>query len=537
MQYKNIKLYYLIILFLFSLIIINPYGNYFYGQDDWSYAWSTLQLYSKKSLVISNWSSAIALPQIILGGLFSYIFGFSIQTLNISTSVYAIICLIVYYKVNMLVFNDEFISFISTFLLLSTPIFLGFSISYMSDMSFLTIFLISIMYYLKYYKSNRLIHLSLASFFCFLSVISRQIGISILFSYFIIILLRKIKCSSCQNKRFYKELFIGLVLPVLILILCKIFPIILGGTSIAQKVIVEDYHRTVINFFKFHRFISFFIMSLVYNIFLASPVVILLLILKIKKIISIIRHHLWLYIFNLFIIFSFLIIWGFRIKSFIVYGDLFQLNPSYNLNYFDNIFLWNILILISGFTLPILLTIFILIFKNKFNLLKLNETFTFILIVFTFMLSIISVSPTFYNNYFLSTLPLFIIILFSIMKLNKHKKTTTLIIVIYFIFSNIYIENHVRNIQGAWNLSDKFKQKSKLLFSLPSWYAWNNYQSIDSQLIDNFNKKIGLKTFSIWGKYKSESDFKLNRFNEKIIIDSLEIKSLFKKNKLSVVKN
>ncbi len=57
--------------------------------DDWTYAWSVQHFLKTGELRVLDWSAHYPLVQILWGGLFSRIFGFSFSILRVSTLVHA----------------------------------------------------------------------------------------------------------------------------------------------------------------------------------------------------------------------------------------------------------------------------------------------------------------------------------------------------------------------------------------------------------------------------------------------------------------
>lgn len=536
--YKK-EIFIIISLFLVAVYIIKPNGEYLYGQDDWSYAWAVFNLHYTGKLILSNWAAPNALPQIFLGNVLVKMFGFNLEILNFSIIFFTIITLILFFELCKIVLKNRTHAFFATILFISSPIFLGFSFTFSSDMPFLAALLISVFFFIKYFNSNSKIYLIIAIIFTLISILTRQIGVVLLIAFFFILILKQIEIYKTESKILYFDFLIGIIMPLIFTNYFKFYPKIFGQTTIAQKIISENGKSIFFNFIYLHRFLSFFVMSLVYNIFLICPFLSIIIINKYNLIISSIKKYFYKFILLLLTTILIMLFWSFKINPLITPGDLFQMKQAYKINNYDNDLVSIIFIIYSGFLFSVIIFFFFIrIIERKINLSFSNLSLNFIFFIFFLMISIISISPTYFNNYFLSTLPFFIILIFFFLKeFNFNTIKFKIVYILMLIYSIIYYENHVRSIQAAWNLSDKYKRRNLLIYSLPSWYAWNNYYLINKEFIKKYNNGDGLKTFGIFHDYYINSDYHINRNNELIIYDTYNYKSLFKDQKFEIIKS
>ena len=70
-------------------LLVSPRGN-FGVNDDWTYAQSVLWLIGEHRVRLSAWATPNLLPQILMGGLATAIFGFSFEVLRHLTQIVAI---------------------------------------------------------------------------------------------------------------------------------------------------------------------------------------------------------------------------------------------------------------------------------------------------------------------------------------------------------------------------------------------------------------------------------------------------------------
>ncbi len=150
--------------------------------DDWAYIQTVEQVYHTGKWKISNWSSTSLLFQIVWGLTFTKLFGLSILSLRMSTlclnflGVCALSSLLKGLKVSI------FYRCLAILLLLFNPIYFDLSNSFMSDVQYTSLSLLTIYFYFKGMKEDRSLHLVLGSVFASCSFLTRQLGIFIFLS-------------------------------------------------------------------------------------------------------------------------------------------------------------------------------------------------------------------------------------------------------------------------------------------------------------------------------------------------------------------
>ncbi|MDI1354379.1 MAG: glycosyltransferase family 39 protein [bacterium] len=169
-------LLFLVILFFIAELLVRPFGN-FPLNDDWSYAKSVLILVNDARLDIGYWPAMTLATHIVWGALFVKVFGFSFLVLRISTLVSAIICLFALYSLILKISRDKIIAFISSLTLLFNPIFFNMSNTFMTDVNFLTLFLLCAYLAYDFFVEDKLSSFFLVFVLSTLLVLLRQYGI------------------------------------------------------------------------------------------------------------------------------------------------------------------------------------------------------------------------------------------------------------------------------------------------------------------------------------------------------------------------
>jgi hypothetical protein len=165
----------LVVLFLAELFI-DPRGE-FPLNDDWSYTQS-LQKFSNTGVInIGNFPSMGLLPQILWGTLFVKIFGFSILILRISTLVSFYIGLVFLYRLCILIQKNRSIAFLACASLLFNPLIMMLSNSFMTDVNFNTLIIISCYFGIQFIKKRNWKDYALFILSSACTVLLRQIGI------------------------------------------------------------------------------------------------------------------------------------------------------------------------------------------------------------------------------------------------------------------------------------------------------------------------------------------------------------------------
>ena len=133
-------------LLLGSVFLINPIRET-PVDDDWAYALTVNHFLKAGQYELHPWAAANFPFQTAWGALFSSVFGFSFSTLRLSTLVLVFLGLIAMYRLARVLKINRNVSGLLVLVLLACPLFLKFSFSFMTDIPFLMMMIISTLFY------------------------------------------------------------------------------------------------------------------------------------------------------------------------------------------------------------------------------------------------------------------------------------------------------------------------------------------------------------------------------------------------------
>ena len=123
-------------------------------NDDWSYALSVKALVEEGKLYLTDWNASPILTLILWGSLFCIPFGFSFEALTISTLVSGLVGVFFTYSLIKIVSGNRLVSFIAALLIAANPLYLSLSVTFMMDVHFYALFVMSISFYLRFFKDK-----------------------------------------------------------------------------------------------------------------------------------------------------------------------------------------------------------------------------------------------------------------------------------------------------------------------------------------------------------------------------------------------
>ncbi|MDP2363390.1 MAG: glycosyltransferase family 39 protein [Ignavibacteria bacterium] len=207
---KDLLVVSIIIVCWISLILLSDVRGNFPLNDDWSYAYSAKTFSEEGRIELTGWASMPIVTQIFWGSLFCSFGGFSFEALRLSTIVLSIIGIIFCY----LIFNEStkrlYLKFVSTCLIAINPIYFLLSSTFMTDIPFFTLSLISTFLFLRFFKTENKYLFLIGFLFIVAASFIRQIGVLVLLSF-------ALTYSLNKNNSLQKKIY--LILSVLILIL------------------------------------------------------------------------------------------------------------------------------------------------------------------------------------------------------------------------------------------------------------------------------------------------------------------------------
>ncbi|MGH7847596.1 MAG: ArnT family glycosyltransferase [Candidatus Binatia bacterium] len=178
----------LALFYAFCALALRPFENLPF-IDDWTYAWSVEQWLRTGELRFSDWSIHYPIVQVLWGALFCLPFGFSFSALRVSTVVLAWLGALAFYAMMRELGRSGAHSLIATFLLLVNPVFFILTFSYMTDVPFVSLANISLLFFVRSITRKRKIDSWLGSFFALCAFLTRQLAVAIpiaLVAYFLV---------------------------------------------------------------------------------------------------------------------------------------------------------------------------------------------------------------------------------------------------------------------------------------------------------------------------------------------------------------
>ncbi len=144
--------------------------------DDWTYAWSVEHLLKTGELRVLDWSAHYPLAQIIWAALFAKLFGFSFFILRLSTVVLALLGMLAFYLTLRLLDVNRLFSALGTLFVFFNPVWFVLSHSFMTDVPFLSVMNLTLLYYVLWAQRRRPAYLLLGSAFAVVAFLIRQTG-------------------------------------------------------------------------------------------------------------------------------------------------------------------------------------------------------------------------------------------------------------------------------------------------------------------------------------------------------------------------
>ncbi|TAG58929.1 MAG: hypothetical protein EAZ27_01185 [Cytophagales bacterium] len=190
---KNDYNYYLLgFLILVIEAFIQPFGE-FPLNDDWCYAIPVRDLLNGEPLKLVNWGSMTLVTQILWGFLFGKIFGFSFFILRLSVLSLHLVSSLLLHKI-LSTQIDSKNAIIFTVLYVLNPLIISLSNTFMTDVTFLSLTIITIYFYIKYSENTyQILNFIFSIILTILLILTRQIGVFLPLSFLLISLFSKNK--------------------------------------------------------------------------------------------------------------------------------------------------------------------------------------------------------------------------------------------------------------------------------------------------------------------------------------------------------
>ena len=162
--------------FILGWLVVSPWQNV-PVIDDWVYAWSVEHLVKAGRLQVLEISAFYPIAQILWGGLFARLAGFSFVVLRSSTVVLAVFsCWAVYLTLRELDCRRR-TALLGAFALAFDPTFFALSFSFMTEVPFVSFSTIALYWYVRAIRRNESLSLWAGCLFAMAAFLTRPIGI------------------------------------------------------------------------------------------------------------------------------------------------------------------------------------------------------------------------------------------------------------------------------------------------------------------------------------------------------------------------
>jgi len=173
-----------------TVFVVSPYGE-FPLNDDWVYWKMVNGLVNEGQLAVHPYSSAYAATQSLIVAPLALLFGLSFTLLRVTTLVAALGVLLATIWCGRLVGLSRNRATLAALIVLINPIFINMSYSFMTEIPFLALSMLSMAFYLKAIRKPGPGLIALGTAFAVLAFLNRQYGLLITLAFFITIVVYK----------------------------------------------------------------------------------------------------------------------------------------------------------------------------------------------------------------------------------------------------------------------------------------------------------------------------------------------------------
>ena len=463
--------------FLLMVLLLYAYETYPI-DDDWSYIWAVKNFFSTGQMKFTDWTAPSLVSQVWWGWIFSYLFGFSFESVRLSTLFISFIGLTFFYFLLRELGHGYSASLCITLLLLVNPCSFPLTFTFFTDIPFLSLLIIAAYFFFKGEKDDRDLFFLLGSIVSSLALLIRQNGLLIPIAVCIYLAVKEM-----DKKKAAKRGFLAIALPLITFaIFIYWLNVIHGQTAESFKhahEIKENFLKPQLLLFKILwrpfvilEFIGFSLIPLsfacvsklrsvekgtspLFILFMSSGILFFLFFEHVGLFPSIYQ---WADGFK----FAFISEYGIR-------GIFNILILFFKLIDFASVFSITILVYLLIKQWPML--------KEKFSA---PSPFFLLLTIGLFQLLFLFVTRKWYSRYFITVLPFFLIVLLEGQKKEQTEKKIFLpLLFLFFLFSLVICQDFMAWNQTRWRAGKELLNEGIPAHTISAGFPWDCWHSYD----------------------------------------------------------
>jgi 4-amino-4-deoxy-L-arabinose transferase-like glycosyltransferase len=163
---------------LFSLILVQPSGN-FPLNDDWSYSLTVKHLVETGEFRPTGWTSMPLIVQALWGYLFCLPFGFSFEALRLSTLSLSLVGIFGSYCLIRELHPSKLLALVVALTVAFNPIYYALSNTFMTDVPFTTLTILAAIFFVRHLKNNSNSDWIVGIAFTIAATLTRQLALAI----------------------------------------------------------------------------------------------------------------------------------------------------------------------------------------------------------------------------------------------------------------------------------------------------------------------------------------------------------------------
>jgi hypothetical protein len=175
----------LVLLWGVSLVVVGARDE-FPINDDWAYSLPIIALKETGTFQLSHWQSMPLAPQLAWGWLASALLGTTAGALRLSTQLLALVAVLCLYRLIRSKRSSSAVAFLGAATLLGNPLFIASCNTFMTDVPFVALLLLSLHWFMRAATDSSLLNLGVAFLFALLATLVRQLGVAVAIAFCVV---------------------------------------------------------------------------------------------------------------------------------------------------------------------------------------------------------------------------------------------------------------------------------------------------------------------------------------------------------------